>query len=297
MNQRQLSYFLEVYKQRSISTAAQSLFISPQGLSKTILALENELGVKLFTRSKNQMLPTKEAINLTSHAKVILSEYELILNKEFITHTPKKTLHILGSYDVFQYFPANFFCEFQNLYPDISLNLVELPDLILLKQLDENEADLALAPGPLDANTYHLDYLFTHHYVLVMNEQHPLASKETISLEDLQTPPIVIKGKNIPISNLHTNYFLSNGVEPDVVLEVTDYHVIHQMAKQNHALDMTLDYLAKQDNTNGIVVRPFSESTFVKSMYLVQRKNIHTNNETELFREHLLNWLKMPKIH
>lgn len=66
MNQRQLSYFLEVYKQRSISTAAQSLFISPQGLSKTILALENELGVKLFTRSKNQMLPTKEAIGFST---------------------------------------------------------------------------------------------------------------------------------------------------------------------------------------------------------------------------------------
>ena len=160
MNQRQLAYFLEVYKHRSITAAAQSLFISPQGLSKTILALEDELGIKLFTRSKNQMLPTKEAINLTSHAKAILSEYELILNKEFISHTAKKTLYILGSYDVFQYFPASFFYAFQKQYPEISLNLSELPDLILLNQLNENEADLALAPGPLDANTYDLDYLF-----------------------------------------------------------------------------------------------------------------------------------------
>lgn len=44
MNQRHLTYFLEVYKHRSISAAAKSLFISPQGLSKTILALEEELG-------------------------------------------------------------------------------------------------------------------------------------------------------------------------------------------------------------------------------------------------------------
>lgn len=297
MNQRQLAYFLEVYKHRSITAAAQSLFISPQGLSKTILALEDELGIKLFTRSKNQMIPTREAINLTSHAKAILSEYELILNKEFISHTTKKTLQILGSYDVFQYFPASFFYEFQNLYPEISLNLVELPELVLLEQLDENEADLALAPGPLDANTYDLDYLFTNHFVLVMNEAHPLASKEVITFEDLAEQPLVIKGKNLPISNLQTNYFLSNGVEPNVILEVTDYHVIHQIAKDNYAVGMTLDYLAEHDTTNGIVARPFAEAAFVKSMYLVQRKNIRPSNETGIFREYLLNWLKTSKIH
>ena len=297
MNQRQLAYFLEVYKYRSITAAAQSLFISPQGLSKTILALEDELGIKLFTRSKNQMLPTKEAINLTSHAKAILSEYELILNKEFISHTAKKTLYILGSYDVFQYFPASFFYAFQKQYPEISLNLSELPDLILLNQLNENEADLALAPGPLDANTYDLDYLFTNHFVLVMNENHPLAKKETITFQDLAKQPMVIKGKNIPLSNLQTNYFLSNGVEPDVILEVTDYHVIHQMAKNNYAVGMTLDYLARNDATNGIVVRSFAETAFVKSMYLVQRKNTRSNNEAGIFREYLLNWLKISKLH
>ena len=43
MNVRQLSYFMEVYRQGSIAGAARTLFISPQGISKTILSLEEGL--------------------------------------------------------------------------------------------------------------------------------------------------------------------------------------------------------------------------------------------------------------
>lgn len=292
MNQRQLSYFLEVYKHRSITSAAKSLFISPQGLSKTILALEEELGVKLFIRNKNQMTPTREAINLTSHAKAILSEYELITNKEFIKHTTRKNLHILGSYDVFRFFPVSFFCQFQNTYPEIGLSLIELPDYLILKQLDENEAELAFLPGPLNSDAYHLDYLFTHHFRLIMNRNHPLANKALITIADLKNHPLVIKAKNSPLSELHMNYFLSNGIETNILLEVTDYHIIHQMVRETSAVGMILDYLINKEDLAGLVVRPFADQDFEKNMYLVRRKNIQCSNEASIFQEYLSNWLK-----
>lgn len=292
MNQRQLSYFLEVYKHRSISTAAKSLFISPQGLSKTILALEEELGVKLFIRNKNQMTPTREAINLTSHAKSILSEYELIVNKEFIKHTTRKTLHVLGPYDVFQYFPVSFFNQFQNTYLEISLSLIELPDFLILKQLDENEAELAFLPGPLNSDEYHLDYLFTHQFRLIMNKNHPLAAKESITIADLKEQQLVIKAKNSSLSELHTNHFLSHGIETNILLEVTDSKVVHQMARETLAIGMTLDYLVDKEDLNGLEIRPFSGQNFEKNMYLVQHKQTRCSNESSIFREYLLNWLK-----
>ena len=291
MNQRQLSYFLEVYKQRSISAAAKSLFISPQGLSKTILSLEDELGVKLFIRGKNQITPTREAINLTSHAKAILSEYELITNKEFIKHTTRKNLHILGSYDVFQYFPVSFFYQFQNTYPEIGLSLIELPDFLILEQLDENEAELALLPGPLNSDKYHLDYLFTHQFRLIMNKNHPLAAKESITIADLKEQQLVIKAKNSPLSELHMNHFLSHSVETTILFEVTDSKVILQMAREALAIGMTLDYLIDKEDLDGLEIRSFSEQNFEKNMYLVQRKQTRCSNESSIFREYLLNWI------
>lgn len=60
MNQRQLQYFLEVYNRKSVSQAAKALFISPQGISKTIASLEAELGVELFIHKSNHIIPTND---------------------------------------------------------------------------------------------------------------------------------------------------------------------------------------------------------------------------------------------
>ena len=65
MNQRQLKYFLEVYSTKSISKAAANLFVTPQGISKTIAALEKELNVSLFEHHHNRITPTKDAARLS----------------------------------------------------------------------------------------------------------------------------------------------------------------------------------------------------------------------------------------
>ena len=83
MNQRQLKYFLEVYSTKSISKAAANLFVTPQGISKTIAALEKELNVSLFEHYHNRIAPTKYAARLSIHAKNILNEYELVTDRLF----------------------------------------------------------------------------------------------------------------------------------------------------------------------------------------------------------------------
>ena len=73
MNERQLKYFLEVYSKKSITMAAKELFITPQGLSKTINSLEKELQVQLFEHHQNKIVPTANAAKLAIHAKNILA--------------------------------------------------------------------------------------------------------------------------------------------------------------------------------------------------------------------------------
>jgi Transcriptional regulator len=58
MNKRELNYFLKVYEYKSIKKAAENLFISSQGLGKTIKNLESELGVNLFTHTAHGVEPT-----------------------------------------------------------------------------------------------------------------------------------------------------------------------------------------------------------------------------------------------
>lgn len=58
----QLKYFLELYRHQSINSASRNLNIAPQGLSKSLNKLEQELGCTLFERSHVGLVPTQEGI-------------------------------------------------------------------------------------------------------------------------------------------------------------------------------------------------------------------------------------------
>lgn len=59
MEIRQLIYFVEVCKQENMSAAAEHLYLTPQALSKSILAMEQELASPLFVRDKGKLSLTK----------------------------------------------------------------------------------------------------------------------------------------------------------------------------------------------------------------------------------------------
>ena len=68
-----LKAFLEVYRSRHFGHAAKNLFISQSAVSARIRQLEDELGIKLFTRDRNN-------IELTTAGKRFLIYAENILN-------------------------------------------------------------------------------------------------------------------------------------------------------------------------------------------------------------------------
>jgi DNA-binding transcriptional LysR family regulator len=59
MNTRNFKCFQVVYEERNLQVAAGKLFLSPQGLSKIIKNLEEEVATPLFFRSKEGVVPTE----------------------------------------------------------------------------------------------------------------------------------------------------------------------------------------------------------------------------------------------
>ncbi len=62
MDTKDIRGFIRSFELRSINKAAGDLFISPQGLGKAINRLEAELGVKLFDRTPNGLVPTESGV-------------------------------------------------------------------------------------------------------------------------------------------------------------------------------------------------------------------------------------------
>lgn len=64
MNMDEVRYFLTIYKDGSMTQAANELYISPQGLSRSLKRFETKLGVRLFVRTAQGMVPTEQATRL-----------------------------------------------------------------------------------------------------------------------------------------------------------------------------------------------------------------------------------------
>ncbi len=291
MNQRQLSYFLEVYNKENIARAAQTLYISPQALSKTISALEQELSVTLFIRKPNGIEPTKDATKLAAHAKNIIEEYNFIENKLFEGNEETKLLPVPCSYDVPQSIAPDFFYEFFSDNPNIRVQMKEYPDNEITRQLINNEAELAIIPGTFEPETeLKTEQLFTDRFCIVMNKKHKLAGKKEITFDDLKNEKLVVKDMSTVTSIVQRNLFLQNGITLNVILETTDAHLIHKMAEENYAVGMTLSFLANKIKSESVVWVPFENDIFKKTLYLTYKNDFSLSKEASIFRETLMRY-------
>ena len=74
MNLQQLEYIISVDTQRHFLRASEKCFITQATLSMMIQKLEDELGIKIFDRSKKPVTPTDIGIKIIAQARRIVSE-------------------------------------------------------------------------------------------------------------------------------------------------------------------------------------------------------------------------------
>ncbi|MGN0963393.1 MAG: LysR family transcriptional regulator, partial [Clostridia bacterium] len=127
MTTKELEYFMAAYRHGSIKDAAAELFVTPQGLSKVVIHLEEELGVRLFERTAKGLLPTRAAARLALRANVILNEIRSIRSDLELSGQEPSTLTVAATYGVIPFLSFPFVEAFYQAYPRTRLNLVELP--------------------------------------------------------------------------------------------------------------------------------------------------------------------------
>lgn len=88
---QQLKYVIEVSRSRSISKAAQNLFISQPSLSNAIKELENEIGIAIFLRTNKGIIVTTEGEEFLGYARQVVEQAALLENR--YSHTQPLQQH------------------------------------------------------------------------------------------------------------------------------------------------------------------------------------------------------------
>ena len=91
-----LNYLREVEKCKSISAAAKKMYIGQTTLSAIIKSIEEELGVRLFHRLPNGVVPTEKGEEILRYSEEIVTKYQEMLQYCQLDSSLEKRVHFLG---------------------------------------------------------------------------------------------------------------------------------------------------------------------------------------------------------
>ena len=292
MQPKQLQYFITAYATKNIQRAAEKLFVSRQGISKTIRELEQELGADLFLRSSKGLEPTDFAEALFPHAQKLLDEYNYITGLNTLAKQKENVITIYALDNIVKYLTADFFRDFRTLHPNTILSIIESPDEAALNALLAQNADFAITTGPLDNTVFTLTPIFYTHYCMALSANHPLATKERLSYQDLHNQKIISKGRAYRCfrDNME-KYILGNGLNVDIFAEITDSDVALKLVKESNVIYISYDYIATMHKQPDIIWKMLDAEITGQNMYIVSLKNALPRKICRDLQIFLLTWL------
>ena len=144
MRLEQLRFVQEVYRTKSMSTAAYNLFVTPQYISKAIKQFEDEIGVTIFRRSKNGTFPTLKGEKVCEKIEDILQNITLLNDFDemsTLNHYNSKKLSLFLPQTV-NYLLQSVLQEYLSEYTDTKLNIYQEESLVILLNAEKIYPDV-----------------------------------------------------------------------------------------------------------------------------------------------------------
>jgi LysR family transcriptional activator of glutamate synthase operon len=217
MEIRQVQYFLTIVKAGSFSSAAELLYISQSSLSKQILALESELGVQLFDRSKRKITLTEAGETFLKHAPRLNAAYKSMWTDVEEFRLKKETLSIVAIPVIAQYGITGYLAQFAQQYPHIQLALEEREAATILPTLNDHQYDLAvIRDNYVDRAQYACLEVCTDKLLAVVSQKHYCARRRSISLKELANENFIMFDKGTIVHEICVDACVKAGFEPRI---------------------------------------------------------------------------------
>jgi len=230
MKLQQLRYIWEVaHHGLNVSATAQSLYTSQPGISKQIRLLEDELGVEIFSRSgKHLTRVTPAGQEILKIAGAILRQVESIKQLTNEHNSPSRgSLSIATTHTQARYALPSVIKGFIGKYPDVSLHMHQGTPIQISEKAADGTVDFAIATEALELfGDLVMMPCYRWNRCILVPKNHPLATLDTVTLEDVAEHPIVTYVFGFTGRSRLDDAFKEKGLEPKVVFTATDADVI-----------------------------------------------------------------------
>ena len=232
MELRQLRYFVKTAETRNFSHAASCLNIAQSSLSQQIKHLEDELGTQLFIRDSHSLQLTEAGEVILPFALRTIQDAEACVDRiNDLRKLLTGTLNI-GVTHSFSPILTESVISFIKMYPKIKVNIVYKQMNELMELLSNRELDFVLAFKPIQTfPNVESHILFQNTLSAIVGKNHPLASKEKVSISELKKYDLALPSKGMQARNAFNN-IVSDCDVFKIRIELNDVNTLLKLVRQ-----------------------------------------------------------------
>jgi DNA-binding transcriptional LysR family regulator len=230
----QLAAFVQLARQGSLRAAAETLFISEQGLRSRLLALEERLGVELYRKSRGlrRRTPlTPQGKQLLPHAEELLARAAHLRNLFGESEGPQE-VNVVASQYLIAYVLIDAVRRFHRAYPQILVRLSARTEHEIEEALlDSLEFSFGVAAPYESSPELNYRHLFSMHWSLIAPPRHPLTRRRNVRLADIVPYPLIMYERGSTGRQHVAEAFQRLDLAPHVEIEATNTDLIVRMVE------------------------------------------------------------------
>ncbi len=251
MEFKDIEYVCAIAEHKSITKAAEALFITQPTLSQYIKNMQRRLGIHLFRYEGNRILLTHEGELFVLEGMKLLRDRDELMNS---LNNSQKTGHGLlklaiplgrGSYLLPKVLPA-----FRAVCPHAQIKLTEGSSRELISLVKEGFCDLVVINKPSFPLSIHCETLGYEKMLLVMSRESPYASAVTynnrdqaqVRLSHLSTAPFILHQAYQHTGQIERCIFKNAGIKPRIILETKNLEASYRLAAAGYGLTFLSEY-------------------------------------------------------
>ena len=296
-----------VYQERSISKAAQKLFISQPSLSVMIQRIEDEIGVPLFDRTSKPIRLTEAGVEYIKAAEEISHVEKAFENYlEACQELQTGSLTIGSNQLLSSLVLPRYIGRFISQFPNIHLNLVDDNSVILENMAISGQLDLVLDNHPLDRVVFEQHILRNERLLLavpkrftcnqgmekfqltyddILQGKHLGDDTSFAPLSTFADIPFVAMTKQNDTRRRSDEIFHEAGIKPRNILEIDRLVTLYSFVEQGSAASIVSDTLVQylQNHRDGVVFYKLQSQHASRELYLSYKRNRYYSKAMEAF--------------
>lgn len=207
MELHQLRYAVAVAETGNFTRAAERCHVTQPSLSQQIINLESELGHKLFHRLGRKAVLTEAGTVFLDRARRILVEVENASKELSDSPSLERRITVGALPTIAPYLLVPLVAKCRKEYPNLTIHAREdfRPDLV--RAVVEGDLDLAIVTLPVKDDRISIEPLMTEPLLLVVPKNHPFASRQEISINDITDETFVTMGDSSTLAGNIRNFF------------------------------------------------------------------------------------------